>query len=263
LEMERDRIIVLQSQLAKQQNQALDVKSAQVINGGAIARFKKIYKRKSDEFDALLNSKVASTLELRVYRGLFENDSGRRGILSPNKRRKFSDYSAASGDTLDSDSSLMSMETDKKSEQSSSSSSFTSGFRDRFSADDDHHALYLSCSDFEGGYAEIRNISDRSIHTSGWVLMSTANQAKFCVPAKFLRPGATFRIVNPTEQVSSSAACDVSGDACVTPQGFWNNVAGDELFLINPLREIVSRVDIVPAVRADRSSDSHHGCSIM
>jgi len=162
----------------------------------------------------------------------------------------------------------MSMETDTKfdsSDKGSSSgvrsSSLTSGLRDPFSADDDNHALYLSCSNFEGGCVEIRNISDRCIPTTGWILMSTANQTKFLVPSKLLRPGAIFRMVNPTGQESSCAP--LSDDVCLTPQGFWNNAAGDELFLLNPARDIVSRVDIVPAVRADRANDSNHGCSIM
>ena len=123
-----------------------------------IRRLKAAFKRKDEEFDQLMDTKIALAMEIRAYRQMLDKEELRLGYKSPvagNKKRK--------------------LVTEEEEEDSELETNATQ--------DEDGSTLMFTKYDLDGQCITIRNSSLNSISLEGWSVRSRATGNEFKLPA--------------------------------------------------------------------------------
>lgn len=176
-----------------------------------IRRLKAAFKRKDEEFDQLMDVKIALAMEIKAYRQLLEKEEQRLGYKSPatgSKRRR------------------------------TGGSSFTE-------THSDDATLRFSGIDVHGRYITIRNEATEDTALEGWVLRSSALGNTLDLPADIvLSAGQSLTIWTGAESKEKhNPPTDVGWE---TNGNAWDDVNGDVAELIDPEGNLVGSVDIVP-----------------
>jgi chromosome segregation ATPase len=176
-----------------------------------IRRLKASFKRKDEEFDELMDVKIALALEIKQYRQLIEDEEERLGYRSNKKRKRGPGADAASAE------------------------------HERRAAEEEE-SLIISGMDTEGKYINFRNNSTRNISLNGWTLQS--QEHKFAFPEGIeLGPGEGVTVhTGPGAAGEENFPKDI---AWVTEETVWDP-AGDEAVLMDPEGNQVARVEIMP-----------------
>jgi len=176
-----------------------------------IRRLKAAFKRKDEEFDQLMDVKIALAMEIKAYRQLLEKEEQRLGYKSPgagSKRRR------------------------------TGGSSFTESHTD-------DATLRFSGIDVHGRYITIRNESTEDTALEGWTLRSSARGTQLELPADLvLSAGQSLTIwtgadAKEKHNPPSEIGWETVGNA-------WDDVHGDVAELLDPEGNLVGSVDIVP-----------------
>jgi len=123
------------------------------------------FKRKDQEFDALMDVKIALALEIKKYRDLLEKEEQRLGT-TPDKRAS------------------------KKKRKLDEGSSASDEKEPAPVQDDDNSSLVFSGMDLHGAYLTVKNSSTVQIPLAGWCIKTQAHGFEYYLPEDIsLKPG--------------------------------------------------------------------------
>jgi len=171
-----------------------------------INRIKVSFKQKEEEFDELMDVKIALAMEIKQYRILLENEEERLGYSSPNKKSKVDQLLKSS-------------------------------------SHDPTAQLVITAMDLEGQFIVIRNSTTDMISLDGWTLRTRESKEEFKFPSNLsLKPADSVTVwIGGVYAEKENHPIDF-----VWPiDELWHR-EGDAVMLLHPDGQIVSKVDVMP-----------------
>lgn len=200
-----------------------------------IRRLKNAFKRKDEEFDELMDVKIALAMEIKAYRQLLESEEDRLGYESPTKkkRKRHANDDAA---TAESD-------------------------------EEEEDDLIISGMDLMGDYINIRNSSTRTIALDGYQLRSSEDH--FDLPSDIvLKSGESVTVwTSEDAEEKEDPPTDLAWVATDSESVFDDK--GDEVILVDPNGNPISRYEVIgsnPDMDEDSQTEGEEGdknCIIM
>eukprot|EP00479_Gromia_sphaerica_P008150 TRINITY_DN2998_c0_g1_i1.p1 TRINITY_DN2998_c0_g1~~TRINITY_DN2998_c0_g1_i1.p1 ORF type:complete len:195 (-),score=36.66 TRINITY_DN2998_c0_g1_i1:146-730(-) len=181
---------------------------------------KDAYKRKEQEFDSLMDLKIALSMEIKAYRMMLDSEEKRLGIATErSNKRKRRDHSG---------------NYDQSPSQSSSM-----GEGERKESPQRGPSLLISSVDIDSGSVCVRNCLTREIMLRGYTLTNGNGRNKFNFPDDFtLSPGSSVKVLaDPKAEADPPHTLAWNG----TP---FDALNGDKVMLLSASGAVISEADI-------------------
>jgi hypothetical protein len=216
-----------------------------------IRRIKAAFKKKDEEFDELMDIKIALAMELKAYRTMIETEEDRLGYKSPLKVRKMPNTPSFVAPSPRSTTTTTTTTTIEESKEEAFSSNYQASMSAVDSREEPSSSLLISGTDFEGQYIRIRNGGTEAVPLAGWSLRSHKKGTEFNFPESVrLRPGESFTVRtlhadNAEAKAKTESDSNSIGTVAWSKPHVWDET-GDEAQLIDPSGEVIAHVDILP-----------------
>jgi len=217
-----------------------------------IRHLKAAFKRKDEEFDALMDVKIALAMEIKAYRQMLEKEESRLGYKSPTSRKKRK----------------LTEEPDEEAVEAVAASSSFSSSSSGFAAVQAEAPLRFSGMDVHGKYLTIRNNSTEDQQLTGWYIRAQSTGLELKLPEITLKTGSSITIWTSEEhREKHNPPTDIFWDA---EGNTFDDVNGDVAELVDPQDNVIAEAQINPehpAVDQDMSGDEEdkpkENCVVM
>jgi len=217
-----------------------------------IRHLKAAFKRKDEEFDALMDVKIALAMEIKAYRQMLEKEENRLGYKSPTSRKKRK---------------LTEEAEDEAAAVAVASSSFSSS-SSGFAAVQAEAPLRFSGMDVHGKYLTIRNNSTEDQQLAGWYVRAQLTGNELKLPEITLKTGSSITIWTSEEhREKHNPPTDLFWE---TGGSTFDDVNGDVAELVDPSDKVIAEAQINPEhpsvdqdVSGDEEDKATENCVVM